>query len=147
MKDNVLALTAVMADGAIVHTGTRARKSAAGYDLTRLLVGSEGTLGIITEIPLKLYPVPDCQAAARVTFPSIRAAVESAIHVVQFGVAVARMELMDAHGIQAINAYSRMNLPLLPTLFFEFHGSKNMVSEQAGQVKDIVQQQGGSDYS
>ncbi len=147
MKDNVLALTAVMADGAIVHTGTRARKSAAGYDLTRLLVGSEGTLGIITEITLKLYPVPDCQAAARVTFPSIRAAVESAIQVVQFGVAVARMELMDAHGIKAINAYSRMNLPLFPTLFFEFHGSKNMVSEQAGQVKEIVQQQGGSDYS
>ncbi|KEI70926.1 FAD-binding oxidoreductase [Endozoicomonas elysicola] len=146
MKDNVLALTAVMADGAIVHTGTRARKSAAGYDLTRLLVGSEGTLGIITEITLKLYPIPDYQAAARVTFPSTSAAVESAIQVVQFGVPIARMELMDAQGIKAINEYSKMNLPLLPTLFFEFHGSKSAVSEQADQVRDIVQEHDGSDY-
>jgi D-lactate dehydrogenase (cytochrome) len=146
MRENVLALTVVTADGRIIKTGTRARKSSAGYDLTRLFVGSEGTLGIITELTVKLYPIPEAISAAVCAFPSVDAAVDTVIQTIQMGVPVARVELLDALTLQAINRYSKTTLPEAPTLFFEFHGSESSVQEQAELTQEIAQGNGGQDF-
>ena len=131
MRENVLALTAVMADGSIIRTGTRARKSSAGYDLTRLLIGSEGTLGIITELTLRLYGIPEAVRSGLVPFASIEGAVDAVIETIQSGLPVARIEILDPLSIRACNAYSKLTLAEVPTLFVEFHGTEASVSEQA----------------
>jgi D-lactate dehydrogenase (cytochrome) len=131
MRENVLGLTVVLADGRIIKTGGRSRKSAAGYDLTRLFVGSEGTLGIITEIRLRLYGIPEAIAAAVASFPSIGDAVNTVIRVIQTGIPVARIELLDEVQMDAINRYSKLDYPVKPTLFFEFHGTERGVQEQS----------------
>ncbi|HEX6734644.1 MAG TPA: FAD-linked oxidase C-terminal domain-containing protein [Azonexus sp.] len=146
MKDNVLATTTVLADGRIMKTGGRARKSSAGYDLTRLLVGSEGTLGIMTELTVKLYPIPEAISAAVCTFPDIDAAVQTVIQTIQLGVPVARIELLDALSLKAINAFSKTTLAEAPTLFFEFHGSPAGVEEQAQTVQAIADDLGGTHF-
>src|SRR5579859_6088345 len=122
MRENVLGLTVVLADGRIIHTGTRARKSSAGYDLTRLFVGSEGTLGVITEVTLRLHAQPEASSAAICTFETIAGAVQTVIEVIQLGVSVARIEFMDDRQVDAVNRYSHLNMALKPTLLFEFHG-------------------------
>ncbi len=147
MRENVLGLTVVMADGSVIKTGGRARKSAAGYDLTRLFVGSEGTLGIVTEITLRLHGVPEAIAAGVVAFPDIDAAVETVIEVIQTGVPVARIELMDEISIDAVNRYAKLDLNVAPTLFMEFHGSPEGVREQAETVKGVVESQGGGEFA
>lgn len=146
MRENVLSLTVVTPEGKVVRTGSRARKSSAGYDLTRLFVGSEGTLGIITELTVKLYPIPEAMSAAVCAFPSVDAAVDTVIQTIQLGVPVARVELLDALTLQAINRYSKTTLPEAPTLFFEFHGSDNGVQEQAELTQEIAQGNGGQDF-
>ena len=146
MRDNVLATTAVLADGRVMKTGGRARKSSAGYDLTRLLVGSEGTLGIMTELTVKLYPIPEAISAAVCTFPSIEAAVQTVIQTIQLGVPVARIELLDALSLKAINLFSKTTLAEAPTLFFEFHGSPASAAEQAETVQAIADEQGGTNF-
>src|SRR5688500_12984738 len=135
MRDAVLGLTVVLADGRVIHTGGRARKSAAGYDLTRLFVGSEGTLGIITEVTLRLYGLPDAVSAAVCPFETLEGAVQTVMTTIQLGIPVARIELLDAAQIEASNRYSRVNYPVKPTLFFEFHGtSVEAVSEHSRTV-------------
>jgi D-lactate dehydrogenase (cytochrome) len=146
MRENVLALTVVTASGEIIKTGTRAKKSSAGYDLTRLFVGSEGTLGIITEITVKIYPQPEQIAAAICSFPSILDAVSSVIQVIQLGVPIARVELVDELAIKAINQYSQLTLKEQPTLFFEFSGSHLSIKEQAELVQEIVKSFSGEDF-
>jgi D-lactate dehydrogenase (cytochrome) len=146
MRDNVLGMTAVLADGQILKTGGRARKSSAGYDLTRLMIGSEGTLGIITELTVRLYPVPEAISSAICAFPTIADAVKAVIQTIQLGIPVARIELLDALALQAINRYSKTHLAEAPTLFFEFHGSPSAVSEQAQAVQDIAAEHGGLDF-
>jgi D-lactate dehydrogenase (cytochrome) len=146
MKDNVLALTVVSADGSVMRTGTRAKKSSAGYDLTRLFVGSEGTLGVMTEITLKLYPLPEAVSAAICSFPSIDAAVQTTIAVIQMGVPIARCELLDANAIRGVNRHSRLTLREAPMLLMEFHGSEAAVAEQAALVQEIAREQGGDDF-
>jgi len=131
MRENVLGLTVVTADGRIIRTGTRARKSSAGYDLTRLFVGSEGTLGIITEIQLRLYGVPEAISAAVCSFETMEGAVNTTISTIQMGIPVARIELLDEVQVDAINRYSDFDYALKPTLFFEFHGTEAWVKEQA----------------
>jgi D-lactate dehydrogenase (cytochrome) len=138
MRENVLGLTVVLADGRIIKTGGRARKSAAGYDLTRLFVGSEGTLGLITEIRLRLFGIPEAIAAAVAPFPSIGDAVNTVIRVIQSGIPVARIELLDEVQLDAVNRYSQLDYPVAPTLFFEFHGSETGVTEQSDAVKAIA---------
>jgi D-lactate dehydrogenase (cytochrome) len=138
MRENTLALTVVMADGRVIRTGTRAKKSSAGYDLTRVFVGSEGTLGIITEVSVKLYPQPEAISAAVCSFPSASDAVNAVIQTIQMGVPVARVEFLDENGVKAINAHDKLSLPEKPLLLFEFHGSENGVKEQAELVQDIV---------
>ncbi|HWH82257.1 MAG TPA: FAD-binding protein, partial [Burkholderiaceae bacterium] len=134
MRENVLGLTVVTASGEVIHTGTRARKSSAGYDLTRLMVGSEGTLGVMTEITLRLYPLPEAISAATCTFPSIDAAVRTTIQIIQTGVPVARCELLDTHAVRAVNRHSKLTLTEAPMLLMEFHGSAASVEEQAATV-------------
>ncbi|MBK9022095.1 MAG: FAD-binding protein [Sulfuritalea sp.] len=146
MRENVLGMTVVLPDGRILKTGGRARKSAAGYDLTRLMIGSEGTLGIITELTVKLYPVPEAISSAVCTFPTLAAAVRTVIQTIQLGVPVARIELLDALAITAINRHSRTTLREAPTLFFEFHGSPTGVKEQAETVQELATEQGGQDF-
>ncbi len=143
MKDNVLSLEVVLADGRLIRTGTRARKSSAGYDLTRLFVGAEGTLGVITEITLKLHPQPVAISSAVCAFPSLKAAVDTAIGVIQAGVPVARVELLDAVMMQGVNAHAKLDHRTAPTLFFEFHGSKAGVAEQAETAQSIATDLGG----
>jgi D-lactate dehydrogenase (cytochrome) len=146
MKDNVLALTVVMPDGEIVRTGSRARKSAAGYDLTRLFVGSEGTLGIITEITLKLHGQPEAISAGTCPFPTIGDACDAVIATIQSGLPVARIELLDEVQVRAINVYSKLNLPETPLLLLEFHGSDAGVREQAERFGEIVTDHGGGPF-
>ncbi len=146
MRENVLGLVVVTADGTVVRTGTRAKKSSAGYDLTRLFVGSEGTLGIITEITVRLYPQPEAISAAVVNFPTIRGAVDTVIQTIQLGVPVARSEFLDAATVRAINAHSKLSLREQTTLFFEFHGTEAGVAEQAGIVQEIAREHGGMDF-
>jgi len=146
MRENVLALKAVLADGREIRTGSRARKSSAGYDLTRLLVGSEGTLGVITEITVRLYPLPEAISAAVCSFQSVADAVQCVIETIQLGVPVARIELLDALSIRAINRYSKLAMSEAPTLFFEFHGSPGSVEEQAQTVQTLTEQHGGAGF-
>ncbi len=143
MKDNVLALEVVLADGRVIRTAQRARKSAAGYDLTRLFVGAEGTLGVITEVTLKLHPQPEAISSAVCAFPDLKAAVDTAIAVIQSGVPVARIELLDAVMMKGMNLHARLGLPELPHLFFEFHGSKAYVGEQAETAQALALEFGG----
>jgi D-lactate dehydrogenase (cytochrome) len=131
MKDNVLSLTVVTADGAVVRTGGRAKKSSAGYDLTRLFVGSEGTLGIITEVTLKLHGIPEAMAAGHCPFADVRSACDAVIATIQSGLPVARIELLDALQVRACNNYSKLSLPETPMLFLEFHGTSASVAEQS----------------
>lgn len=146
MRENVLALTVVTSDGRVIRTSKRAKKSAAGYDLTRLYVGSEGTLGIITEITLRLYGIPEAMAAATCSFTSLEGAVNTVIQTIQAGIPVARIELLDDVQAQAINAYSKLNLPVANMLMLEFHGTENGVSEQAEMVQGIANDHGGQNF-
>lgn len=146
MKDNILNLTVVLPSGEIIKTGGRAKKSAAGYDLTRLYIGAEGTLGIITEVTLKLYGIPEAIAAATVSFPDIESAVNAVILTIQSGIPIARIELLDEVQIDAINKYSGFEMPLQASLFLEFHGSTNYVKEQSEFVGDICQEFGAEDF-
>jgi D-lactate dehydrogenase (cytochrome) len=147
MRENVLALKAVLADGRVIRTGGRARKSSSGYDLTRLLVGSEGTLGIITELAVRLHPLPEAISGAVCAFPDIVDAVNTVIQTIQLGVPVARIELLDALTVKAINRYSKTTLREAPMLFFEFHGSPTGVEEQAQTVRGIARDNnGGLDF-
>ncbi|HCN89173.1 MAG TPA: 2-hydroxy-acid oxidase [Oxalobacteraceae bacterium] len=146
MRENTLALTVVGADGRILRTGTRARKSSAGYDLTRVYVGSEGTLGIITEVTVKLYPQPEAISAAVCSFPSTADAVNAVIQTIQMGVPVARVEFLDENGVKAINAHDKLGLPEQPLLLFEFHGSQHGVQEQAELVQQITAEHNASGF-
>jgi len=146
MRENVLGLTVVLADGRVIQTGGRARKSAAGYDLTRLFVGSEGTLGVITEIRLRLYGIPEAVSAAVCAFDTLEGAVNTVILTIQSGVPVARIELLDEVQMDAVNRYSKLNYAVLPTLFFEFHGTERGVAEQAETVGEVAAEFGGSDF-
>ena len=146
MRENVLALSAVLADGTIIKTGRETRKLSAGYDLTRLLVGSEGTLAIITELTLRVYGIPEKMAAAIVRFPNLADGVNAATAIVRSGIAIARCEFLDEKCIKNVNAHDGLNLQEKPTLFFEFHGSPQGVQEDAQSVKDIVGEFNGSDF-
>ncbi|WP_142848163.1 FAD-binding oxidoreductase [Telmatospirillum sp. J64-1] len=147
MRENVLGLTVVLADGRIIRTARRARKSAAGYDLTRLFVGSEGTLGIITEVTLKLHGIPEAITAATCPFPSLEDAVNTVIATIQAGIPVARIELLDEVTVGAVNRYSKLDYPEQPTLFFEFHGTAQGVEEQAVMAQSIAEDFGGTAFS
>ena len=146
MRENVLALEVVTANGEVIRTGNRAKKSAAGYDLTRLLVGSEGTLGIFTEITLRIYPLPEAVSAAICSFPSIEAAVHTVIQTIQMGIPIARVELVDVNSVRMVNAYSKLDLREEPMLLMEFHGSPTGVKEQAEMVQDIANEFGGQSF-
>jgi len=146
MRENVLGLTVVLADGRVIRTGGRARKSAAGYDLTRLFVGSEGTLGVITEIQLRLYGIPEAISSAVCSFATLEGAVKTVTQTIQMGIPVARIELLDDVQMDAINRYSDLSYPVQPTLFFEFHGSDAGVREQAETVGEIAEEFGGGDF-
>ncbi len=147
MRESVLGLTVVMPDGRIVHTGGRARKSAAGYDLTRLLVGSEGTLGVITEVQLRLFGIPEAVSAAVCQYDTLEGAVNTVIQTIQLGVPVARIELLDEVQLGACIAYSKLEeYARKPTLFFEFHGTENSVKEQTETVDEISRENGGGDF-
>jgi D-lactate dehydrogenase (cytochrome) len=147
MKDAVLALTAVMPNCEVVRTARRAKKSSSGYYLTRLLVGSEGTLGIITELTLRLHPIPEAIAAAVCGFESLAGAVETAMESIQSGVPLARIELLDPLQIRACNIYSKLALAEVPTLFVEFHGSQRDVDEQIARFEAIAGEHGGKDFN
>ena len=146
MRDNVLAMTAVMADGTVIKTGRETRKLSAGYDLTRLLVGSEGTLAVITELTLRVFGIPEKMAAAIVRFPTLSDGVTAATAIVRSGISIARCEFLDAKCIKNVNSHDGLNLSEMPTLFFEFHGSPQGVAEDAQSVRDIVEEFGGSDF-
>ena len=146
IRENVLNLTVVTADGEVVKTGQRARKSAAGYDLTRLFVGSEGTLGVVVEATVRLYPLPESVMAAVCAFPDIDAAVQVVVQTIQLGVPIARCEFVDATAIRALNGHSRTGLPEQPHLFFEFHGSAAGVQEQVATVQALALDGGGAQF-
>jgi D-lactate dehydrogenase (cytochrome) len=146
MRENVLALEVVTASGEIIRTGTRAKKSSAGYDLTRLMVGSEGTLGVITEVTLKLYPLPEAISAATCSFPTIEAAVRCVIQTIQLGVPIARCELIDAGTVRMVNTHSKLGLREEHMLLMEFHGSPASVKEQAETVQEIAAEFGGQSF-
>src|SRR5258707_14005919 len=146
MRENVLALTVVLADGRVIRTSRRSRKSSAGYDLTRLFVGSEGTLGIITEVTLRLYGIPEAMAAAVCSFENIDGAVNTVIQTIQLGIAVARIELLDDVQMDSVNKFSKLNYPVKDTLFIEFHGTEAGVKEQAELVQSIAADHGGSEF-
>jgi D-lactate dehydrogenase (cytochrome) len=144
MRENVLGLTVVLADGQIIRTGTRARKSSSGYDLTRLFVGSEGTLGVITEVTVRLHPLPEAVSAAVCAFDSMQGAVETVIATIQLGVPVARIELLDETQMEGVNRYSKTSYAVAPTLFFEFHSdSERHVADQAETVQGLAAERGG----
>ncbi len=147
MRENVMGLTVVLADGRVIRTGGRARKSSAGYDLTRMFVGSEGTLGVITEVQLRLYGIPEAVAAAVCSFDTLAGAVDTVILTIQSGIPVARIELLDELQVRAINAYAKLDYPEKPTLFFEFHGTEAWAKEQAELVGEIAKDYGGSNFS
>jgi D-lactate dehydrogenase (cytochrome) len=147
MRANVLGLEAVLADGTVIHTGSRARKSAAGYDLTGLIVGSEGTLAVITELQLRVHGVPERIAAARCAFPTVADVVDAVIDIVRVGVPVARCDLIDALALRAVNEHSGRNEPELPTLFLEFHGAPAAVDEQIETVREIASEHSGSEFA
>ena len=146
MRENVLALEVVTASGEVIRTGTRAKKSSAGYDLTRLIVGSEGTLGVVTEITLRLYPLPEAVSAAICSFPSIEAAVRTTIEIIQLGVPIARVELIDVNTVRMVNNYSKLALREEPMLLMEFHGSPAGVKEQAETVQELASGHGGKAF-
>ena len=147
MRDAVLGLTAVLADGSVIKTGGRARKSSAGYDLTRLLVGSEGTLGVITSLTLKLYGIPETIISAVCPFSSIAGACNATIAALQLGLPLARIELLDEVQIRACNAYSHLSLPETPTLFLEFHGTPSSAREEVEAFATIAQAEGGGELA
>src|ERR1700693_2487200 len=147
MRENVLSLTVVLPDGRVIRTARRARKSAAGYDLTRLFVGSEGTLGVITEVTVRLFGVPAAISSAVCSFPSVEAAVNTVIQTIQAGIAVARIELADAAVMDSISRYSKLDLPAAPVLWMEFHGTENGVAEQAQMVQRIAANHGGTHFA
>lgn len=146
MKDNVLALEVVLPSGEVITTASRARKSSAGYDLTRLMIGSEGTLGIITRITLRLQGIPEAMSSARCSFETVDAACQAVMATIQYGIPVARIELLDAKSVGAANAYSGLDLPETPLLLLEFHGSQSAVAEQAEMFGDIAEEFGGSGF-
>jgi len=146
MRDNVVNIEAVLADGTLIRTARRSRKSSAGYDLTRLMVGSEGTLGVFTEITVKLYPVPEAISAAVCTFDSLSGAVDTVIQLIQYGIPVARVELLDDLTMKSINMYSKTDFAEAPTLFFEFHGTEDGVEYQSGVAQELAAGNGGSDF-
>ena len=146
MRENVLALEVVTASGEVIRTGTRAKKSSAGYDLTRLMVGSEGTLGVITAVTVRLYPLPEAISAAICSFPSIEAAVRATIQIIQLGIPIARVELIDANTVRMVNAHSHLSLREEPLLLMEFHGSPAGVKEQAELVQEIATEFGGNAF-
>ncbi len=147
MRENVLALTVVLPDGRIVKTARRARKSSAGYDLTRLFVGSEGTLGVITEVALRLYGIPQAMSSAMCSFPTVADAVNTVIMTIQSGVPVARIELADGPQMDAIRKFSKLDVPAAPTLWLEFHGTEAGVQEQAEMVQAFAAEHGGANFS
>ena len=147
MRDAVLALTVVTADGRVIRTSRRARKSSAGYDLTRLFVGSEGTLGIVTEVTLRLHAIPEAISSAICSFATIGGAVDTVVQSIQLGVPLARVEILDDMQIRAVNRWSKMDLPELTTLFFEFHGSERYVAEQIETVHELAKANGGGEFS
>jgi D-lactate dehydrogenase (cytochrome) len=146
MKDNVLALTAVMPDGAVIRTARRAKKTSAGYDLTRLLVGSEGTLGVITELTLRLQGIPEAVSSAICSFPTVAAACDAVIATIQYGIPIARIELLDEVQVKACNAYSGLDMPEIPALFLEFHGSPGGVREQSERFGEIAAEYGAGGF-
>jgi D-lactate dehydrogenase (cytochrome) len=146
MRENVVSLTVVMADGRVIRTRSRAKKSSAGYDLTGIFVGSEGTLGIITEVTVRLYGIPEVMAAAICAFPTVEAAVDTVIQTIQMGLPISRMELLDDRAIEAVNNYSKLGLPVTPTLFFEFAGSQSAVEEQAAIVEELARGEGATNW-
>ena len=147
MKDNVIALDVVMANGEVMQTARRAKKTSAGYDLTRLMVGSEGTLGVITKLTLKLSGIPEAIAGGVCPFPSVEAACNATIHTIQSGIPVARIELLDALQVKAVNMHSKLGLPETPMLFLEFHGTEASVAEQSKRFGEIAGEFGGGPFS
>jgi len=146
MRENVVNLTVVLSDGRVIRTRSRAKKSSAGYDLTGLCVGQEGTLGIITEVTVRLYGIPEVMAAATCSFPTVDSAVDTVIQTIQMGIPISRVELLDDRAIEAVNAYSKLTLPVTPTLFFEFAGSQSGVEEQAAIVEELAKGEGASNW-
>ena len=146
MREAVLGLTIVTADGRVMRTSRRARKSSAGYDLTRLFVGSEGTLGVITEVTLRLHAIPEAISAATCSFETIGGAVDTVVQSIQLGIPLARVEILDDMQIRAVNRWSKMDLPELTTLFFEFHGSERYVAEQVETVRELAGANGGGEF-
>jgi D-lactate dehydrogenase (cytochrome) len=147
MRENVLGLTVVLADGSVIKTGSRARKSAAGYDLTHLFVGSEGTLGVITEVTLRLHPLPEKVAVAVCSFETVKGAVETVIEAIQFGIGLARIEFLDDKQVEAINRFSKIDLPVMPTLFFEFHGMNDRdVSDRTEMLQSLAAEHGSEGF-
>ena len=147
MKDNVLSLKVVLANGEIIDTARRAKKSSAGYDLTRLMVGAEGTLGVITQLTLKLSGIPEAISGGTCPFPSVEACCNTAIHTIQSGIPIARIELLDALQVKAVNLHSKLGLPETPMLFLEFHGTEASVAEQSQRFGEIAAEFGGGPFT